>query len=126
MPRSRRHRHAHVGGGRLGSRRHPQIAVTDGRGEPTYGAPITADMGGNLIVSLPVRAAPERALCEPGGTALPTRNVALPRMWPTTRTRRFSLPLATLGTAAMAWVGHIWHLRRWGRPASPRGVETSP
>src|ERR1017187_4589667 len=41
MPRSRWHRDAHVGGG-LGSRRHPQIAVTDGRGGPTWIAPITA------------------------------------------------------------------------------------
>jgi len=32
---------AHVGGGR-GSRRHPQIAVTDGRGGPTCCARVTA------------------------------------------------------------------------------------
>lgn len=47
MPRSRWHRDAHVGGGR-GSRRHPQIAVTDGRGGPTCCARITAQSGARL------------------------------------------------------------------------------
>lgn len=47
MPRSRWHRDAHVGGGR-GSRRRPQIAVTDGRGGPTCCARITAQSGARL------------------------------------------------------------------------------
>src|SRR5712691_2374407 len=49
MPRSRWHRDAHAGSGR-GSRRHPQTAVTDGRGGPTCCARITVRRGVGMEV----------------------------------------------------------------------------